>query len=115
MAAITITGGNIADQTLVLSDNGNTVANRGEIVTWNVRPGQGTVVASIHQIKNYSSSRDVFKPDPHSLGSGNSPNWQGTINPDLTPLPATETYYIEWMDTSGGGPWTYDPQITVNR
>jgi hypothetical protein len=115
MAAITITGGNIADQTLEMSDHGTTEAIRGEIVTWNVRPGHGTVVASIHQVKNYSSSRDVFSPDPHSLGSGNSPNWQGRVNPALTPLPATETYYIEWMDTSGGGPWTFDPTIQVNR
>ncbi|MFC4722190.1 hypothetical protein ACFO5O_07650 [Geojedonia litorea] len=110
MPAITITASNSSTGTLTLSDNGSTVANRGQIVTWIIGPNSG--VSSITAINHDTNSSDVFDPDPAPVG-GNSRNWQGTINPNLA-VPAFEDYYIQWTDSSGNS-HTYDPRISVNQ
>ncbi len=109
MASITITGSNTTTGVLTLSDNGVTNASRGELITWVVLPSSG--VDSITAIKNYETSINVFNPDPAPLGGG-SKNWQGTVSPTID-VPSTETYYIDWKDTSGNS-HQYDPQIKVN-
>ena len=111
MAAITITGSDTSTGNLTMSDRGSTDANRGELVTWIIGPNSG--VSSITEIQKYESSTNVFESGPAPLG-GNSKNWQGKIKNQLE-VPATETYFIKWMDSSGGGPHTYDPTIRINR
>lgn len=106
---INITGSNTTTGVLTLSDNGNTTANPGDTVTWNIGPGSG--VGSISAISDDASSTDVFNPNPGL--QPNSTSWQGTVNPNIT-TPTTETYSITWYDTAGGGPYCYDPAIQVN-
>lgn len=107
---INITGSNSSTGVLTLSDNGNTTANPGDTVTWNIGPNSG--VESIDDINDDASSIDVFNPDPAKM-PGNNTSWQGTVNPNITSA-STESYTIKWYDTSGGGPHSYDPQISVN-
>ncbi|HEX5652172.1 MAG TPA: hypothetical protein VFX58_03805 [Chitinophagaceae bacterium] len=106
---ITITGINPADNSLILSDNGTTVANPGDTVTWLI--GQNSGVASITGITDNSTPTDVFNPDPAPVAS--SSNWQGTINPGINA--ATEEYYtINYTKTSTEGSFKFDPKIQVN-
>jgi len=107
---INITGSNTSTGVLTLSDNGNTTANPGDTVTWNIGPNSG--VGSIDDISDDASSTDVFNPDPAKM-SGNNNSWQGTVNPNIA-TPVTENYTISWYDTAGGGPYSYDPTIQVN-
>jgi hypothetical protein len=109
MASITVEYGDPNTGALVLSDRGITNASRGEVVIWNIAPNAN--VASIVAIHEKQNSTDVFNPDPHQLG--NSTNWQGNINNNLT-TPVTETYYIAWTDTNGAT-HVYDPIIQVNN
>jgi hypothetical protein len=107
---INITGSNTSTGDLTLSDNGNTSANPGDTVTWNIGPNCG--VSSISGINDDISSTNVFEPDPARM-PGNNTSWQGTVNPDIDE-DTTENYTIVWYDTSGGGPHSYDPLIQVN-
>lgn len=109
MPTIQITGSNTSDGTLTLSDAGNTTTSRGSTVIWQIMPNSG--VSAITNIYNDVGSTDVFSPDPGQVG--NSSNWSGTVNPNLT-VPAVEDYSIDWTDTNGGT-HTYDPRISVNN
>lgn len=98
------------DGSLQLSDNGNTVAQRGDIIQWIIDPNSGVAtISSIHD----TSAVDVFSPDP-SKQPGNSQNWQGTINPNLSPLPQTESYCIYYTKTGSSIVYFNDPIIQVN-
>ena len=96
---------------LILSDNGNSVVDPGDTVTWNIKPNVG--VASITNIYADTGSTDVFGPpasnDPHS--QGNSGNWRGTINSSIA-AGSIENYTICWTSTSGVS-CCFDPKITV--
>lgn len=109
MPTIQITASNASDGTLTLSDAGNTTTSKGSTVTWQVMPGSG--VSAITNIYADSGSADVFNPDPAPVG--NSSNWSGRVNPNLT-TPAYEDYSIDWTDDNGGT-HTYDPRISVNN
>jgi hypothetical protein len=104
---ITITGIN-PDNTLILSDNGNTNVDPGDTVTWQIGPISG--VATINAINDKSTPVDVFNPDPAQLA--NSSSWQGTVNPYIARGTA-ETYTINYTNTAGVQ-YTFDPTIQVN-
>ncbi len=114
MASITITGSDANNGTLTLSDNGVTDATRREVITWII--GRNSGVSAITSITHDASSNEVFNPLPAKL-PGNSTNWQGTVNPNLTFPPGqneiVENYTICWNDASGNN-HCYDPQIKVN-
>jgi hypothetical protein len=105
---ITIQGIN-PDNTLILSDNGNTVASRGDTITWNI--GNNSGVTSITGIID-NSAVDIFSPDP-SL-QPNSSSWQGTVNPNLA-IPTEEDYTIAFTRTGENETLKYDPKIQVNN
>ena len=98
-----------ADGTLKLSDNGNTIANRGDTVQWIIDNNSG--VATIQAVVD-TSTVDVFSPDPAKM-PGNSQNWQGTINPNLTPLPQDESYCIQYTIPGSDVIFPHDPRIQV--
>jgi hypothetical protein len=104
---ITITGINPADNSLILSDNGNTNVDPGDTVTWQI--GQSSGVASITGIVD-DVTTDVFSPDPSQLANSN--NWQGTVNPSIA-RGSIETYTINYTKSSGGA-GQHDPKISVN-
>lgn len=106
---ITIQGIN-SDGTLILSDNGNTVASRGDTVTWII--GNNSGVASISSIHD-TSLVDVFNPEPTKM-PGNSTSWQGTIRSDLSPLPQSESYCIYYKKLNDPTVYNHDPVIQVN-
>ncbi len=97
------------DGTLQLSDNGNTTANLGDTIQWIVDNNSGVdTISSIHD----TSAVDVFNPDP-TRQPGNSQNWQGTINPNLSPLPQTESYCIYYTIPGSSAVYMNDPIIQV--
>jgi hypothetical protein len=108
---ITIVGSNTSTGALTLSDQGKTNVDPGDTVTWLI--GQNSGVQSVTAVTDYPNSTDVFNPDPAKMGSGNSANWQGTVNPNIA-KGSEETYYIQWTAENGGGSFTYDPKIQVN-
>ena len=105
---ITIQGIN-PNGTLQLSDNGNTTASRGDTIQWII--GNNSGVASISSIHD-TSSIDIFNPDP-AKKSGNSTQWEGTINPNLS-IPAEESYCIYYTKPNDPTVYTQDPKIQVN-
>jgi hypothetical protein len=104
---ITIQGIN-SDNSLDLSDHGNTTANPGDTITWHV--GQNSGVASITSIVPKAGSPNVFNPVPGPLA--NSSNWQGTIDSAIN-SEMEEDYSIGYTKTIGGG-FSFDPKIKVN-
>ena len=98
-----------ADGSLQLSDNGITTANPGDTIQWLI--DNNSCVASISSIHD-TSAVDVFNPDPTRM-QGNSQNWQGTINPNLSPLPQTENYCIYYTKPGSSQIYTHDPRIQV--
>ena len=105
---ITIEGINPADNSLILSDNGNTTANLGDTITWNI--GNNSGVASITGIID-DSDIDIFSPDPSV--QPNSSSWQGTVNPNLA-VPTEEIYHITYTRTGSDEIYKHDPKIQVN-
>jgi len=103
---ITILGVN-SDNSLELSDRGNTVANPGDTITWHI--GHNSNVTSITSILPKAGSANVFNPVPGPLA--NSSNWQGTIDPAINSA-TEEDYSIGYTTTSGG--YVFDPKIQVN-
>ena len=104
---ITIQGIN-PDNSLILSDHGNTTANRSDTITWNI--GNNSGVASITSIVD-NSNVDIFNPDP--AVQPNSTNWQGTVSPYLQ-VPAEENYTINYTKSSSNEEFSFDPKISVN-
>lgn len=98
----------VSPPTLILSDNGVTVASRGDTVQWIIGPNSG--VRSITGVQD-NSSVDIFSPDPGPVGG--SSNWRGQINSSL-PIPSEETYTINFLPVSGNEEYSFDPKIQVN-
>jgi len=96
------------DNTLILSDHGNTTANPSDTVTWNIMNNSG--VASITGIID-NSSIDIFSPDPSV--QNNSTSWQGTVNPSIT-TQTSETYTINYTKSGSNQTFRYDPIIQIN-
>ncbi|MDH3711486.1 MAG: hypothetical protein OER04_16450 [Cyclobacteriaceae bacterium] len=115
MASITITGSDASTNALTLSDHGVTETTRSEVVTWII--GRNSGVSSIANIFHDPNSTEVFNPLPGKM-PGNSTNWQGTVNPNLSFPPGqnqvVESYTICWKDASGNS-HCFDPQIRVNN
>lgn len=107
MPSIIITGSNPKTGRLILSDNGITITSRSQKVTWIIGPHSG--VSAITAISAKPDSINVFNPIPQPVG--NSTNWQGTVDPDLT-VPAEELYDIFWNDASNNN-HQFDPKIRV--
>ena len=106
---ITITGINPSDNSLILSDNGNTTANRGDTITWNI--GNNSGVASITGIISNKSEVDIFSPDP--TVQANSTSWQGQVSNTIAVL-VTEYYTIAYTRSGSNEAQSYDPKIQVN-
>ncbi len=109
MPTIKITGSNTTNGTLTLDDNGNTTTSKGSDIIWQIANGSG--VSDITNIYADTGSTNVFSVGPSRVGE--SKNWKGTVNPDLT-VPADEDYTIAWTDEAGGK-HTFDPQISVRQ
>lgn len=106
---ITVEGINPDGTTLVLSDNGDTIASRGDKVQWIIGPESGVV--SITGIED-NSHIDVFDPDPANTDGV----WSGLINPnlDLTGGPCEELYTIKFTTVSNDEERSFDPKIQVD-
>ncbi|MEO6906197.1 MAG: hypothetical protein ABI148_07540 [Ginsengibacter sp.] len=117
MASIKITVGDKTSGGLTLVDeNGNSATNfnahRGHVITWEIQPGSGVNALTGFAQKNVNGNQNVFSSYPAKLG--NSRNWQGTVDKDLSPSNSfTDTYEIGWQDSQGNS-YTYDPAIQVN-
>jgi len=107
---------NPIESSLTLSDNGQTEADPGDTITWKI--GRNSGVGRIDGITNDENSTDVFGPpasnEPGPLNQGNG-SWRGTINSNISPG-SNENYTISWYSDTNpeGGPYFYDPQITIN-
>lgn len=99
-------------QTLILSDNGESTAAPGALVTWVVDIGSGVKI--INEIFDDGLTPPLFspkpKPIPHSL------NWEAKVNPSITNKQLRH-YSIRFTpDFSGALPTLNlsDPKIQVN-
>lgn len=111
MAKITILKGDPKSGKLDLSDHGKTYVNRDRPVIWKL--GNASNVSDIIDIKKKDTpdSVDIFSIPPHR--DGKSTNWRAHIKADAKE--GEEFHYsIIWNDTSGGGPYTFDPILKVN-
>lgn len=115
---IKITGCDKVSGNLTLSDNGETVASRANVIFWEIEAECISEIIEISMKKKRGNKNVFVKGDPSSLNT-NSPSlkWRGRINPHLTireGKPKTEFYNIIWRDTDGNL-HTYDPTIKVNQ
>ncbi|MBT1689792.1 hypothetical protein [Dawidia soli] len=104
---ITITGID-SNEDLILSDDGMTIANAGDTITWLIDANSG--VASITAITEIDGV-DVFSPNPTPSASI---SWEGNINPVPPPSEVTETYTINYLKIGDATIYTSDPKIRVN-
>ncbi len=117
MAAIRITASDTSTGDLTLQDsNGNSattfIAHRGHVITWEIQPNSGVGALTGFAQKNVNGNTNVFSSYPSK--QGNSANWQGTVDANLSPANSyTDTYEINWQDAQGNS-YTYDPSIKVN-
>jgi len=118
MAAIRIIGSDTSSGDLTLQDsNGNSATNfnaqRGMVITWEIQPGSGvSSLTGFTQKQNVNGNTNVFSSYPAQ--QGNSSNWQGTVDPNLSSGSAySDSYEISWKDAQGYT-YTYDPMIMVN-
>ncbi len=105
---IKIISSDINNGDLTLSDRGKTDVEPKDTVTWIFENNSG--VTEIKNIYNKPSSVNVFDPAPKPLG--NSANWRGTVDPNLT-RDELEEYNIDWVDDQGRS-HTFDPKIQVH-
>lgn len=105
---IRITGIN-PDNTLILSDNGHTIALFNDTITWLIHPGSG--VEAITAIDKKEGSPNVFSSPPAPVGG--SSNWQGTIVSSIRVTTQYE-YFIKYRKTGVAGEFIHDPTIQVN-
>jgi hypothetical protein len=94
---------------LIMSDGGETVADKSAMIKWEVADGSG--VAEIVEIKKKDKpTGDVFKEKP---SKETDKKWKGKIK-DHFSEDTTEEYYIKYRKTLKGEVFTYDPKISVN-
>jgi hypothetical protein len=112
---ISIIGSNTVTGELTLqndahTNNGNTHAQRSDMVLWVFTHTSGVSSITAIQMKTSLPSTNVFIPgDPHQPGGG---NWQGTIASGVAI--GSEYYYeIKWKD-SNGNEHLFDPMIKIN-
>lgn len=94
---------------LILSDNGHSMVDPNDTVTWSIAPGVG--VGSFHNIFKDAGSTDLFDPNKEPAPFGNAGNWRGTISPTAT---GEEDYTIQWYPTGSTQYRTFDPKLQVN-
>jgi hypothetical protein len=97
------------DNSLILSDKGQTNVDPGDTVTWLLGPNSG--VESITAITKKEDSTNVFKPEPAPVGG--SKNWAGTVDP-FVPKGSEELYNILWKADGEDVINIFDPKIQVN-
>ena len=105
---IRITGIN-PDNTLILSDNGHTIARFNDTITWLIQPGSGVEI--ITAIEKKENSPNVFSSSPAPLGG--STNWRGTIVNSILVTTMYE-YLIKYRKTGVAGEFLHDPIIQLN-
>lgn len=103
---------------LTLSDNGETIANVGDVITW-VIDKDCENISSIF-IQDEKRGTGVFDPDPSPVAC--STHWTGVINPQIASKSKKEespkkreeqeTYTIYWSED--GKIYSFDPIIRVN-
>lgn len=94
---------------LIMSDGGETIANKSATIKWEVADDSG--VAEIVEIKKKDKpTGDVFKEKPNKV---TDKKWKGKIK-DFFDEDTTEEYYIKYRKTPGGVDFIYDPKISVN-
>lgn len=91
---------------LKLSDKGITKVKPGDLVIWDIDPGQGIV--KVNNIQKDETSTNVFSMGP--LKIKNSTAWLGVINPNIGI--GEEDYTIEY--TAKDKDFSFDPKIQVN-
>lgn len=102
---IVIISGDRITQQLTLSDH-HIWTKKFDTVEWSIKNDE--TVSGLHSIYRKRTSPEIFSTPPYSVGS----KWIGYI--DLKPhFITTYQYNIKWYDATGGGPWTYDPKISV--
>jgi len=101
---ILIKSGNVSDGELDLSDRGNTKADKGSIILWQMNP-QSNVDSFEIRIK--TDPDDIFSTQPHKVGN----QWKATIKTDAPDFAECE-YAIPWKD-SNGNDFEHDPKIAV--
>ena len=115
---IKITGCDKVSGNLTLSDNGETIASRANVIFWEIEAECIVEIVDI-TMKQKRGNKNVFvKGDPSRLNN-NSPKlkWRGRINPRLKIREGKskiEFYNIIWRDTDGNL-HTYDPSIKINQ
>lgn len=97
-----------ANGDLKLSDHGQTNVDRGDTVTWIIRPQSG--VQKINKIVK-SGGVEVFSIIPAPVG--NSGNWRGTISSTIFGG-SEEKYDIHYTRDGGTQIEIFDPKIIVN-
>ncbi len=102
---IRIIKGNAADGTLELPNRGNTDAEAGETIRWQIDNHSG--VHSIVAITQKGGT-NFWSELPHQQGA----NWQGTISPEAKEPQAYE-YAIHWKASAGGPVLVHDPIISI--
>jgi hypothetical protein len=90
---------------LRLSDNGLSVINSGDTVTWIIP--EGSMISSIVVFDDNRNS-NVFAPDPKPVPGSTS--WMGTAK--AVTSTKQETYTICW--SQNGMTYCFDPKIVVN-
>jgi hypothetical protein len=94
---------------LIMSDDGETFAEKSATIKWEVADDSG--VSEIVEIKKKDKpTGDVFKEKPNKV---TDKKWKAKIK-DQFDRNTTEEYYIKYRKTLNGEVFTYDPKISVN-
>ena len=93
---------------LILSDNGQSLVDPNDTVTWNIKPNVG--VGSFYKIFKDATSADLFDPNKEPAPHGGSGNWRGTISATAT---GEEDYTIQWYPTGSTTYRTFDPKLKM--
>lgn len=93
---------------LILPNRGNTHVDRGDTVTWIIRPGSG--VKKINKIEK-SGGVEVFSEKPAPFG--NSGQWRGKISSTIS-SGSEEKYDIHYTREGSTENEIFDPKIIVN-
>lgn len=98
---------NPSNSRLTLSDNGKTIVEKGDVVTWIIDKDCKEITSIF--IYDDNARFDLFNPDPAPVP--NSTHWTGVINPKHIE-PGEESYTIYWSED--GKIYSYDPIIRIN-
>lgn len=113
MTAIIVLDGDTNNGDLKLSDNGESIVNENEVVSWIIHPD--SKVKSITAIAVKPGSTNIFTTGPCQLGPCR--NWQGRIGSGFREKYkeelVQEEYNIVWKDHDDKE-YTFDPKLIIN-